>query len=698
MKTVKKTSNEQWEKPFDALAAESGVAVVIVDRAISAVYQANNNSMCRLLYSSEQFAPECDKYCGAVFQMVERAGDSADYQCYAGLECRAVPIKKEGDVEFVSIVGRTFTKAENYRRATERAISGDWQQFPPTQFFENVLLTSSRSTIETAAGKAEKIAEQAAESGRFEQVDDKQHANLKSDQSNTRLKKNETERNAAPPNTAAQADSISRELPAERLPERGEAAVWRSLFSSLLKLNYRKAAISILEFASKRFSIGSLAWVERKGDEFTVTQALGALADESRQPRFTISEEQLRRAFGDEGFVECGGTADLKACKLFPVTVGGETRSGLLIEDEINDEQIERHIAKFCHTIASEVEILRLREEVARNGWLEKAVKKFNESLSLIDSEDFFSGLTQISAELMRAERSSLLLFDEKNNQLITKAATGARADFIKQETRSLGERVALPIFHDGEPVVVPNINKIGLKKAPLEWNYKTDSFISYPIKIGERRIGVFNFSDRVDSDVYSENDLELLRAIMPQLAVLIDRAALKHKAGEYEQLSLTDSLTGLLNRRYLEERLTEEIKRSNRHGFPMSFMMIDVDDFKSYNDNFSHPEGDKALQLVGHCLKETLRGADVAARYGGEEFSILLPQTTSHEAEIIAERIREKVETTTFPNRQVTISVGIASCSRVICTTAEIIAAADKALYAAKHHGRNNVQVYEKL
>ena len=126
--------------------------------------------------------------------------------------------------------------------------------------------------------------------------------------------------------------------------------------------------------------------------------------------------------------------------------------------------------------------------------------------------------------------------------------------------------------------------------------------------------------------------------------------------------------------------------------------MMIDVDEFKIYNDNFGHAEGDKALQIVAHGLKETLRGADVAARYGGEEFSILLPQTTSEEAETIAERIRQKIEMTSFRIDKVTISIGIASCSHIICTPQEIIKAADKALYEAKRQGRNNVQIYENL
>jgi diguanylate cyclase (GGDEF)-like protein len=188
------------------------------------------------------------------------------------------------------------------------------------------------------------------------------------------------------------------------------------------------------------------------------------------------------------------------------------------------------------------------------------------------------------------------------------------------------------------------------------------------------------------------------LNAISPQLAVLMDSAILRHKASEFERLSVTDALTGLLNRSYLDERLPEEIKRSNREGFSMSFLMIDVDNFKSYNDNFGHTEGDKALKLVAHCFRDTLRGADLAVRYGGEEFSILLPQTPSEEAVKIGERIREKVASTGFPNRQVTISVGVASCANIICTAQEIIKSADSALYEAKRCGRNNVQVYENL
>src|SRR5207237_3846676 len=105
-------------------------------------------------------------------------------------------------------------------------------------------------------------------------------------------------------------------------------------------------------------------------------------------------------------------------------------------------------------------------------------------------------------------------------------------------------------------------IQNTRIAPAPPEWNYKTNSFISYPITIGERKIGVLNVTDKTDGSAYNESDLQVLNAIAPQLAVTLDRITLQRKASEFEQLSITDPLTGLLNRRYLEERLAEEVKR----------------------------------------------------------------------------------------------------------------------------------------
>ncbi|CAN5234526.1 hypothetical protein BH20ACI1_BH20ACI1_23720 [soil metagenome] len=712
MEAKKQLNQKHWKEIQNDLADKNGMAVVVVNENSTSLHEANNNSICKTLYSSDEFSSECDKFCGKAFEMVNRAGKTVEYKCYAGLDCRAVPIKKGEEIKLTAIVGRAFTKASDYREAAERAVSGDWKKFPPTEFFENVLLKGSVNDLDIAAKNIENFDEEKKDALIKFAENENIEVSGKSNETKISDKKNESvtqsdkldEAIAQTHITPVRESDDKKEIEEKNNEEIEEFAAWRSLFGSLFNLTYKQACQSILNFISKRYSLNSPAWTELMGNQLVTVLAEGKLKNQQIQINISADNELLKDALKKEKplKLQAGKSlekdSELQEIQLFPIAVGGEIRGGLVLGDEDVSEKKQRQITRFCQNIASELEILRLREELERRRWLERAVKKFNENLNEIDSDDFWLRLTQISAELMRAERGSLLMFDEKSDKLIYRAAIGSNADAVKNEQQNLGRRVARKVLENGKPLVVEDIDKIGLNTAPDGWNYKSNSFISYPLSIGMRKIGVLNLTDKTDGEPYSDFDLQLLGSIMPQLAVLIDRAALKHKAGEFEQLSVTDALTGLLNRRYLEERLAEEIKRSNRHGFPMSFMMIDVDDFKSYNDNFSHPEGDKALKLVAQSLKETLRGADVAARYGGEEFSILLPQTTSDEAKTIAERVRENVEKTQFNNRQVTVSIGIASCSQVICNAQEIISAADKALYRAKEMGRNNVQIFEDM
>jgi len=133
-----------------------------------------------------------------------------------------------------------------------------------------------------------------------------------------------------------------------------------------------------------------------------------------------------------------------------------------------------------------------------------------------------------------------------------------------------------------------------------------------------------------------------------------------------------------------------------------LSFMMIDIDDFKLYNDRNGHQAGDRALEITSQCLKAALRKVDVASRYGGEEFSILLPQTTLQEAGVIADRIRRKIMATVFPHGKfqplgaVTVSIGLSSFSPALDSAEAIVRAADRALYHAKSHGKNRAYAYQ--
>jgi diguanylate cyclase (GGDEF)-like protein len=167
----------------------------------------------------------------------------------------------------------------------------------------------------------------------------------------------------------------------------------------------------------------------------------------------------------------------------------------------------------------------------------------------------------------------------------------------------------------------------------------------------------------------------------------------LRRKNEELERLSVTDGLTGLHNRRRLMESLTNEVRRSQRLKHHFAVLMVDVDQFKKYNDSFGHPAGDDVLIRVAGLLRDATREVDEVARYGGEEFLIVLPETAMPEALDIADRIRGRIATEAFPGRRMTVSIGVAEYPVHGDSPEQLIAAADEALYEAKREGRDRVR-----
>ncbi|HEY2322507.1 MAG TPA: GGDEF domain-containing protein [Thermoanaerobaculia bacterium] len=169
-------------------------------------------------------------------------------------------------------------------------------------------------------------------------------------------------------------------------------------------------------------------------------------------------------------------------------------------------------------------------------------------------------------------------------------------------------------------------------------------------------------------------------------------------------EVSSRDTLTGLYNRWYVIEKIDSEINRALRHGSPMALLMLDIDHFKSVNDTYGHTVGDQVLQLVGKTLKDSCRVYDVPGRYGGEEFCVVLPETRVANTGVVAERIRQRLSTTPMivgdEALSVTASFGIAGIDCTpeegILSPAALIDRADRALYSAKHNGRNRVELWE--
>lgn len=168
---------------------------------------------------------------------------------------------------------------------------------------------------------------------------------------------------------------------------------------------------------------------------------------------------------------------------------------------------------------------------------------------------------------------------------------------------------------------------------------------------------------------------------------------ALESANSRLAALATTDGMTTLANHRAFQEEIARQVARVERSQAPLSLLLVDVDRFKQYNDSFGHPAGDVVLQMVGRLIAEIVREGDYPARYGGEEFAVILPDTEAETARQVAERLRAAVAATDFPNREITISVGIAQHSPAE-SAATIIQRADIALYEAKSAGRNCVIV----
>jgi diguanylate cyclase (GGDEF)-like protein len=190
----------------------------------------------------------------------------------------------------------------------------------------------------------------------------------------------------------------------------------------------------------------------------------------------------------------------------------------------------------------------------------------------------------------------------------------------------------------------------------------------------------------------------ELLARVRVGAQMVALHAELAARVRVLDALATMDDLTGIANRRSFQARLEAEVSRTNRYHPPLALMMLDVDHFKSLNDDHGHQAGDEVLQRMGRLLTASTRNTDFVARYGGEEFAIILVNTPKAAAEETAERLRARIEAEPWPYRAITVSIGIASWNDADVEASEMIRQADQALYFAKENGRNQVRHYLNL
>ena len=214
-------------------------------------------------------------------------------------------------------------------------------------------------------------------------------------------------------------------------------------------------------------------------------------------------------------------------------------------------------------------------------------------------------------------------------------------------------------------------------------------SGVAVPMVVGARVTGVLKCFFNAPAEL-SEMTVEVLETLASQAATAVEAARLHERT---EQLSQTDALTRLFNRRRLDTDMQSEVYRAVRYARPLSFIMLDIDHFKRFNDRYGHQRGDEALEMVAKVLADTARESDTAYRFGGEELSVLCRETDIAGATELAERLRAAIERRMEPEG-VTASFGVAAVDPEVSSPEELVEAADRALYEAKAAGRNRVAV----
>jgi diguanylate cyclase (GGDEF)-like protein len=243
------------------------------------------------------------------------------------------------------------------------------------------------------------------------------------------------------------------------------------------------------------------------------------------------------------------------------------------------------------------------------------------------------------------------------------------------------------------EPLLIPNLWHTDIVKCE---NREIGSLLSIPLYLGGTAFAAILMAGPLGVE-WSQEEMNALVMLGEHLSVTIERAAYFKKQ---EDQALRDGLTGLFNHRNFQERLMVELQRFQRYGRPFSLVMIDIDFFKKFNDTYGHQTGDLVLRSVAGCIRASIRGTDAAFRYGGEEFCVLLPETDIEQATVFAVRlcatIRSKAVPSQSGNLSVTASLGIAQAGTSSNSPNILVDAADKALYHAKHTGRNRVCIYK--
>jgi diguanylate cyclase (GGDEF)-like protein len=401
--------------------------------------------------------------------------------------------------------------------------------------------------------------------------------------------------------------------------------------------------------------------------------------------------------------LHAGFPEDMNFVTLFPVNSDTCLLGILAIFNSSIDAETCQSITNLCKITAYLCGISRKREELETTAVQLNLLSIQASSLYPLyrDRSRLYEGIVSEASNLAGAEKCSLMMAQD-NGILEVRASMGGNQGLMENVRVRRGEGISGQVYEQGLPVLVNGKDEIRRYGNAPRSHYKTLSSLSLPLNVADEIIGVLNLSDKRSGSSFIQSDISLLSPFLLQVSALLKLGVYYDNVEELKKLSMTDSLTTLFNRRYFDIRLEEEFLRAKRYSLVLSLAILDIDDFKPFNDTEGHLAGDIILKEVAYIMTGAVRSHDILARFGGEEFAIIMPQTSGFDAFRISERIRENIKRNIKPTwkqyhkNQLTISSGITTYPECGTMKEEILRYADKALYRAKNLGKDRTILWK--
>jgi diguanylate cyclase (GGDEF)-like protein len=385
--------------------------------------------------------------------------------------------------------------------------------------------------------------------------------------------------------------------------------------------------------------------------------------------------------------------------------VEGRTARGVLVGDRSDGRKFEeadvaimtRAAAQVVRAVQSERVFQAVERSKHEHERFYRASSELNRAVTL---DEVYDAAIAAARSVCEFEFAAIATYDARKGSHTIRRVVGEEAEKLDGTTHRDPSSITSMVVK----------NKLGLP-AGGDWSERDVPVFSHPMRIRDYEslfvlpllvkddvVGTFTVAaKRVGA--FPTDRREMLGVIANQVAISMQNGRMYEAL---EEQATTDGLTGLVNHRTFQERFSTMLGRAERHKFPVSLILTDIDHFKKVNDTYGHPTGDEVLRRVAAILKASGRKIDICARYGGEEFAIVLEATDREGARQLAERIRNEVGQQTFQSSKgpfkATLSLGIATYADDAREKADLIAKADQCLYAAKHGGRNRTVCYADI